>query len=108
LHRGAPPKVNLRGQDLRLNTRTENDSKFRLNSILHSPYHRGGKGREETARVFLFLWSIHHNFSGDSNSEYATVAVQARFLDKDTKNSFLVIVYSALFYIVIEALNLVL
>jgi hypothetical protein len=96
MHRGARPKVILRGQDLRLNARTQNDSKFCLSAILHSTCHRGRKGREERARVFLSLRpsrSIHHDFSGDS-----------------TKNSFLVIVYSALFYIVIviEALNLVL
>ncbi len=111
MHRGARPKVILRGQDLRLNARTQNDSKFCLIAIFHSTCHRGGKGREETTRVFLFLRpsrSIHHNFSGDSNSKYATVAVQARFFDKDTKFFFIVIVYSVLFYIVIEALNLVL
>ncbi len=47
MHRGSRPKVSLRWQDLRLNTRTQNDQKFR-----HSAYpgawwevHRGGRWR---------------------------------------------------------------
>jgi hypothetical protein len=54
------------------------------------------EGRGERKQLKSFLRpnrSIHHNFSGDSTVQ---------------KNSFLVIVYSTLFYIVIEAVNLVL
>jgi hypothetical protein len=49
------------------------------------------EGRGERKQLESFLrpnWSVHYNFSGDSNSEYVTVAVQARFLDKDTKKFF--------------------
>ncbi len=51
-----------------------------------------------TVRVCLPS-SLHHNFSGDGNTEYAAVAVQAGFLNKDTKNYFLVMLYSTLFNI---------
>jgi hypothetical protein len=60
-----------------------------LETVENSKPQRGENGREETARVFLSFcppsWSIH-NFSGDGNSESATVAVSKQdFLDKDAK-----------------------
>ena len=47
-----------------------------------------GRG-ERKQREFLcpLSWSVHNNFSGDGNSEYATVAVQVRFLDKGNKKN---------------------
>jgi hypothetical protein len=83
---------------------------FRLR-LLGIQSHREKKRGERKQRESFCppSWSVHHNFSGDSNSESATVAVSKQdFLDKDAKNSFLVMVYSAQFNIVIEALNLVL
>jgi hypothetical protein len=70
---------------------------------------KGERGNSQSLSALLAGAYIQHNFSGDGNSESATVAVSKQdFLDKDAKNSFLVMVYSAQFNIVIEALNLVL
>jgi hypothetical protein len=50
---------------------------------------------------------LHHNFSDDDYSEYATVAVKERFLDKETTNFFSMLCYtnSAILNNLFDALN---
>ncbi len=107
MHRGARPKVILR-----LNARTQNDTKFCLSAILYSACHRG-EGRGERKQLESFFSCVLAGAYTTTSLVIVTLSMLLLLSEQDfqtriQKNSLLVIVYSALFYIVIESLNLVL